>query len=443
MKAHKFTSLLLLFLLSFFKISIAQPPTGSGRQAFLQAEEMRKQNKCADAINRYEEAIKAEPNNYKYWFQKGLCEQKEKRIDIAKQSFTKSIELNKEFTPAYAQMAKIFKDEKDIENTISFYEQAANNEKQPGRKVQYELILVNLLIKQDKVFDAKRHWEEAQKLDPNNIKVHYYAGEIKAADNDWAGAKEDYLKATEVPEFNALPPAEKAQYYYALGLSYNKLNDLENAKKAWSKASIGPFKQLIEQQLMKSNHQYYYKVAASYYLNDEFDDAEVNIQKALEINPTFSAAHVLRGRIARKKNDLRGAAENYERAIEAEKEQANKAKLYVALSQIQMLDNNFTSALSSLEEAIAAIPGNKNLQYMRAKAQYGAGRYADAIRSAEELISSSTDQKAKARFSFLLGVAAKRNGDKDKAKVGFQGAMFGSFKPAARIELDKLSGKDN
>lgn len=438
MKVYKHYFLLLCL---FFAVSQSLLAQGSGRTAYLQAEELRKQNKCADAIGKYDEAIKSEPNNYKYYFQKGLCEQKEKRIPDAKASFNKSIELNKEFTSAYAQMAKIYKEEKDIDQTIYYYEQAAQNEKGLGRKSQYELILVNLFLKQDKITDAKAHFGEAQKIDPNNMKVSYYSGEIKMAENDYAGAKEDYAKATESPDFGAMSPAEKAQYYYALGLAYNKLNDIENAKKAWQKAMVGPYIPLINQQLAKSNHAYYYKIGVSYYLNEENADAETYIAKALEIMPTFSPAYVLRGKIAKKQNDLRGAIENFQKAIEVEKEPANKAKLSVILAQTQMQNNDYNGAVASLDEAIAAIPGNKNLLYLKGRALYSSGNYGEAVKIGEDLVASSTDQKAKSKFSFFLGMAAKRNGDTEKAKAAFGGAMFGPFKPAARMEIDKITGK--
>lgn len=443
MKVYKQYSLLFFMFFALTAHVFAQPgaTTGSGRTDYLQAEELRKQNKCADAIGKYDLAIKAEPNNYKYYFQKGLCEQKEKRIEDAKRSFQKSIETNKEFTPAYAQMAKIFKEEKDIDQTIYFYEQAAANEKGLGRKLQYELILVNLFLKQDKISDAKAHYEEAKKIDPNNMKVSYYAGEIKMSENEYASAKDDYQKATESPDFGSIAPIEKAQYYYALGLAYNKLNDLENAKKAWQKAMVGPYAQLINQQLMKSNHAYYYKIAASYYLNEENADAETYIAKALEIMPTFSPAFVLRAKIARKQNDIKGAIQNFQSAIDVEKEPANKAKLSVLLAQTQMSDNDYTGAIASLDAAITAMPGNKNLQYLKARALYASGRYGEAVKSAEELVAAATDQKAKSKFSFFLGMAAKKNGDTEKAKAAFGGAMFGPFKPAARMELDKMSGK--
>lgn len=449
MKTHKHISCLFFLILCATMTAFGQPPTtppastGSGRAAYLNAEELRKQNRCGDAIVKYEEAIKAEPNNYKYFFQKGLCEYKEKKIEEAKASYTKAIELNKEFTSSYAQMARIAKDQKDIDNTIYYYEQAALNERSPNRRIQYELILVNLLLKQDKQYEAKKHLEEAGKVDPGNMNVQYYTGEMKAAENDWAGARDEYTKATENPDFGALPPAEKAKYYYAQGLAFSKLNDLENAKKSWAKANFSPWSQLIQQQLMKSNHLYYYKVALSYYLNSEFEESETNIKKCLEIQPDYTGGFELRGKIARKQNDMRSAIEYYQKATDLEKDPPKKQRLQIATANLQMSNNDNFGALATLDEALATVPNSpntKNILYMKARAQYGSGRFDDAISSLNTLLEGA-DARSKAKYAFLLGMAAKKGGQLDKAKTAFQNAMFGPYKPAARIELDKLSGK--
>ena len=78
---------------------------------------------------------------------------------------------------------------------------------------------------------------------------------------------------------------------------------------------------------------------------------------------------------------------------------------------------------------------------MKAKAEYNSGRYNDAIRTLEELLTAGVDTKAKAKYSFMLGMAAKKAGDYSKARDSFKNSMYGPYKPAAKIELDGLSEK--
>ncbi|MEO1451036.1 MAG: tetratricopeptide repeat protein, partial [Bacteroidota bacterium] len=84
---------------------------------------------------------------------------------------------------------------------------------------------------------------------------------------------------------------------------------------------------------------------------------------------------------------------------------------------------------------------NGKLLYLQAQAQYGSAKYDQAIQTLEQLIRSGVDTKARAKYSFMLGMAAKRTGDLVKAEEGFKAAMYGPYKPAAQTELTKLAEK--
>ena len=72
---HLIRYAILLWIIYMFTASFCQAQ-GPGKRAYLAAENLRKQNKCRDALTQYDEAIKMEPNNYKYYFQRGKCEYK-------------------------------------------------------------------------------------------------------------------------------------------------------------------------------------------------------------------------------------------------------------------------------------------------------------------------------------------------------------------------------
>jgi len=441
MKSYKLF-LTLCLLLTLAVGAIAQPQNGPGKAAYNAAKELQKQGKLKEAMGKYDEAVKAEPANYKYYFDKGVCEYKGKEMDWAKESFLKCIEINKDFTPAYSQMAKIAKDQKDYETAASYYEQAVANEKKPDRKVQYELLLVQLLLKQDKIDEAKKHLESARAIDPTNMNLNFYSAELKSAEGNWEQAKAEYTACTESPDFVNLPPVEKAKYYYGLGKSLSKLGDNDGAKKAWEKANFPPYKQLIAQELMKTNHLYFYKIAVSYYLNNELADAEAQADKCLSIQNDFSQAFILKGKIEKKRGEIAKAIEYYETGIKSEKDPANKAKLYNTVANMYMENNDAKGALVYINEALNAAPDNKNLQFLKARAEYESGDYSSAIADLDkQIVAAGSDAKAKAKLSFLLGMACKKSGNTDKAKQAFMGAMAGPYKPAAKIEYDKLTGK--
>lgn len=430
------SALTALLLVGFGLQSFAQGP---GNASYLQAENLRKQNNCRDAIMKYDEAIRLEPGNYKYYFQRGKCQYTMKDVEMAINSFKATVQYQPNFTPAYSLLAKIYKTENDFDNAIYYYEQAARYENNSKRKVQYQLLLVNLLLKEDRVYDAKRHIDEARRLDPENPNILYYSAEIDVQDGRWAEAKEAYETALSSERLASSPPAELAKYYYGLGLCLSNLGDAAGAQRAWAKANFGPYRQLIQQQMLKTNHVYYYKIAVSYYLNGEYSEAETYIAKALELQRNFSSAFVLKGKIAQKQNNIRQAIQYYEQAIENEPNPAKKMKMYSLIANLQLNNNDAYGALSTITDALSVDSrGSASLYYLKAKAEYSSGRHNEAISTLNRLLEAGVDTKSKARYSFMLGMASKKIGDYEAAKEAFRNAMYGPYKPAAKIELTKL-----
>ncbi|MEZ4772346.1 MAG: tetratricopeptide repeat protein [Bacteroidia bacterium] len=433
---------LLFAALLFVMAPVFTLAQGPGRNAFLAAENFRKQNKCDEAINQYNEAIRLEPSNYKYYFQRGKCEYKNKDFEAAKESFKSTVSYKKNFTPAYSLLAKIFKNEKDYSNAIYYYEEAARYESDAGRKVQYQLLLVNLLLKENRVSDAKKHIDDANSIDPNNPNILYYSAEINMLDSNWDAARRNYERALESDRLKSASPAEKAKYYYGLGLALTKIGDNAGARNAWSKANFGPYKDLIAQQMLTTNHVYYYKIAVSYYLNGEYTESENYISKALDLQRDFSSAFVLKGKIEGKKGNTARAIENYQKAIDFEKVPEKKAQMYKLVATLQLNNNDSYNALASIEKAMQADPKTAgSLYYLKAKAEYDSGRFREAIDTLEKLLASGVDTKAKAKYSFMLGMAAKKASDLEKAREAFKNALYGPYKPAAKIELDNITEK--
>jgi tetratricopeptide (TPR) repeat protein len=415
---------------------------GPGKRAYLMGENYRKQNRCKDAVLQYDEAIRLEPANYKYYFQRGKCQYNLKDYAAAKESFKSTVEFKPNFTPAYSLLAKIYKNEKDYDNAIYYYQEAARFESNNNRKVQYELLLVNLLLKEDRVSEAARHIEDARKIDPTNPNILFYNAEIQAMRKNWTAAKADYEKALASERLKSASPAQKAKYYYGLGVALNNLGDNAGAKAAWGKANFGRYKQLIAQQMRENNHVYFYKIAVSYYLNGEYQECETYLAKALEIQRDFASAYILKGKIARKQGSVTQAINYYQQAVAMENNPSRKASMYRLVAAMQMERNDYSSALTTIDKALKTdVKIAASLMGMKGQAEYRSGRYNESIATIEELLRAGIDTKAKAKYSFMLGMAAKKVRDNDKARAAFKDAMYGPYKPAAKIELDKLAQK--
>ena len=212
------------------------------------------------------------------------------------------------------------------------------------------------------------------------------------------------------------------------------------AKRAWSKANFGPYKQLIADQMRQNNHVYYYKIAVSYYLNGEYTQSEDFLEKTLELQNNFSSAFILKGKIESKKGNMAGALAHYQEAINYEQSAARKSMMYGIMAKMQLADNDPNGALDNIANAIRLNPqGSARYLHLKAKAEYKTGRFHEAIESLEKLIAAGVDTKAKAKYNFMLGMAAKKTSDFDKARDSFNNAMYGPYKPAATVELKKIS----
>ena len=182
-------------------------------------------------------------------------------------------------------------------------------------------------------------------------------------------------------------------------------------KAAWSKANFGKYRSLIAQQMRENNHVYFYKIAVSYYLNGEFRESERYLAQALELQNNFSSAYILKGKIAGKQGNSSQAISHYQRAVDMEKNPSKKAKMYQMVANLQLRNNDNSGALSSLDKAMRSDPSGSSasMLYMKAKAEYGSGRFSETVNTLETLLRSGVDTKAKARYSFMLGMACQKD----------------------------------
>lgn len=428
------------FLFCVFTNLYAQEQPGPGYTSYRQGMMLAKSNKCNDAIVKFQEALKLEPENYKYQFQLGKCYYKLRNYEQAINAFEYTTQLNPNYTAAYSLTAKLYSSNQDWDNAILNYEQAFQYESNTQRRVQYKLLIISMLKKADRTSEMARHIEDAKSVAPDNPEILYLDAKIKNEDGDYQGAKEDLLVAVE--KMGEAPPAKSAKYYYELGYAYNKLNDYDNAQDAWQKANFGPYKKLIARERSLNSPKYYYSMAISYYYSSQYEEARAQIQKALELQKDFSPGYTLMAKMARKQGKYGDAVNHLEKAIGMEANDSKKLKLQMMATQWQMDAGDFSGALSNANELLSKSPSNSRIGYMKALAQYKLGQYSASISTIDGLLNSgSLDNKTKAQLSFILGMAAKESSDAERAKEAFKNAMYGPFKPAAKNELDKLMGK--
>lgn len=429
---------IILFLL--FCIGTQVSGQTPGYASYTAGEGLRRQNNCSQAIQKYDEAIKLEPGNYRYYFAKGKCYSKLNQDDQALTAYLQCVEFKPDYTSAYTLIARLYQKKKEYDNAVSYYNLAFLNEKDPGKKLNYKLNAVKLQLMQNKVAEANANIQDAKAIAPADKNVLFYDGEINLAMENWESAKQSYLKASDMVKDE--PPATSAKYFYGLGLAYFKLGDNENAKKAWEKANFGPYKAKISGLMSKSSHTYFYSMAISYYQGGDIETALANLNKSVEIQNNFSPAYKLMGIIANKRGQNTHAVANLQKAIDFEQDPAKKASIYGLLVSIYLDREDYSGALAAASNVLATQPTNVKIMQMKAKAEFNLGKYESAIITCENAVAAITNDPAKkAPFYLIMGMAARKSGKNDRAKEALKSASVGVYKYAAKNELDLANGK--
>lgn len=430
-------SLLILFFLSFGQMkSFAQ-----GKAAYQQAEIFRKENKYVQAIKKYNEAISKESDNYKYYFQRGRSEFALKRYAYSRVSFQKTVELRANFASGYAWQAKTAKALNRTDEAIANYELAAEYETNKPVQLQYYLLLINLLIEENKIAQAEMTLSDAEKITSNNENILYFKGKIAEKEKRWKDAKKLYETALTSKGLKGASDGTKAKFYYGIGLAKKEMGDDKGAQEAWDKAQFGPFMKLIAQQNEEKGPAYSYRAALSYYFNEEYEEAKVYANKVLETKKDYSGAYILLGKIEDKLGNDEAAINYYSKAIKLEKDPVKKANAQMDLANLHLKHNRASSALTTIKQAKATearLMKSSKFLAIQARSEYQSGNFDDAVKSLEMLLQGNLDSKKKAKYSFLLGMAAKKSGNMDKARAAFKNALYGPYKPAAEIELKEL-----
>jgi len=436
-----------LWLLICFAIWSVPPLWGqvSGERPYQEAEKLRKQGRFREAITRYDAAIAEDDDNYRFYLQKGRCQYQIGDMLAAQQSLELALEKGESYTPAsaYYLLGKIYRDQDQEEKALRYYRTAAEKEPDQRRRSQYQLLLVQSLIRDGNHQQAERYLSQAEQLNPDDVRMLYYQAELATAREDWTTAQRYYEQALRTTELREAAPEERAQYYFGLGLVLTRQGNAEEAQKAFEQANFGKYKSLVARYMAQTNPGYYYRLAVSYYVNEEYAISESYIEELLKVDPTYANAWVLRARIAERNHRFSEAATLYQKAVSLEKDSTDRARILMQLAELHLSHDNPNAALQAVDAAVQAdfrSLRSTKLTYVKARSEYLSGRHDEAVATFEQLLDGKLDTRSVARYSFMRGMAAKKAGDMVTAKAAFEQALYGPYKPAAEMELEAIKG---
>ncbi|MEM9984556.1 MAG: tetratricopeptide repeat protein, partial [Bacteroidota bacterium] len=292
-------TLLLLFILGLLNGGklLAQK---EAQRAYREAEALREQNRCTEAIQRYNVAIKEDPKNYRYYLQRGRCEYRMNKMTAARYSLEQAVALGADEIPAsvYYLLGKIHLNENpdNQAEAVKYYRKAADLETDGTRRMQYQLLLVQSLTNLQQYNEAQSYLNIVAKEAPENASVLYYQGQLAGAQGQWEAAKSYYEQALRSSELKDATAETRAKYYYGLGRAFEELGQEEEAKTAFVEANHGALRPLVAPKLQENTPAYHYKLAVSYYLGEEYQLSEEYLQRVFEVENNNANAYVLGSR---------------------------------------------------------------------------------------------------------------------------------------------------
>ncbi|MCS7005453.1 MAG: tetratricopeptide repeat protein [Cytophagales bacterium] len=400
---------------------------------YIQAEKLRQENNFRAAIDMYDMAIKADPTNYKYFFQKGKCYILLKDQENAIRCFEKTIELQKDYTQAYFRLGWLYRQKEKYNEAIKYFDLAYQYEADPKERLQYKDNILEILFKLERYQEAGKHIKDAKAVAPNDIRILYFEAKYYNAIGNYEAARAAMDKA--IPQLTTESPEEAARYYYELGYALHKLKQYEKANEIFKKANYGQYRSLIAEM----TPQYNYNLALAYLKVYEYKKAKELLEYTLSMDPTFTQAHEMMSRIAQANTDRTAVLEHKKTAIATEKDPVRKSARYRELCELQLESGFYDDAIFSADECLKIQPKNYNASFIKALALARKKNYEEAKNILNELIAfPGLDLDTKAQYNFALGLISKTMNDKNLATNAFKAATYGIYRYAAIKELDML-----
>jgi tetratricopeptide (TPR) repeat protein len=280
-------------------------------------------------------------------------------------TLTKAVKINKEYAEAYNRMAYCFMELKDFENAQKNMELSLKYKPDNFDGIKY----LGRICYLNKKFDlAKKYYDDADKMEPNDTELAFYIAELRAAGQDIKGALEMYSaiiqdKENYGPAYinRGMLKYKQKQFPYAIkdietglklmkykGIEDEVYNNLAEAKFELDdfKGAIKAFDTLIKRN-PKNEFALTYRGASKIEVSD-FSNAISDLSEAIKINSKSYVAYNFRGA-------AKGGLKQYTEALKdldyAIKLKFDYPSTYVNRASIRMASKDRKGACEDLQKA--------------------------------------------------------------------------------------------
>jgi len=415
----------------------------SGTAAFKEGEQYRRNKQYELALQKYEEAIRIEPTKYVYYVRKGDVLVQLKRPNEAIDAYRKALELNPGADIVYIRLARVYITQKNYPAAIDVLNQAYNKVQDVNKRVKYKLLAIRFMNLQGQSSQALSEISALKAAIPqaaNDPNVLYAEGETQLALGNTAAAIAAFQAAYD--RTRDLPIAQNAKFTYGLALAHYKAGNNQEYERYAKQIENTPYGRRLKAAVARSGAGYALRLAQAYYKAGALDEALEYVREAEKTRDRLNLVYRMQGMILYKKGRTAEAAQSLIQAAANETDEKNRLKIYSTALKMQYMSGDYTSVITTADRILEKNPNDiPTLQY-KAQALYLSGRYGEAVTTLERLIPLlGTDAMKTSQAYFLMGLAARKSGNVEKAKDAFGKVTLPAFKAAAKVELDKLGAR--
>ena len=370
------------------------------------------------ALEDYSKAIDIDPEHTDAFYNRGVARRDSGDEVGALSDFEKTIELNPNFYNAHQNIGSIKFRGSDLKGACYAWKKSSElGNTDVDRLIDRECSSLGILA------SASFYKKRAE------YKYEY--------DNDYEGAKDDYLKSIEVEPRDATT-------YFDLGNTYIDLSDEANAISCFTKAiEINPNDSIS-----------YFNRGVAEMNSYAFDEALLDFKKVIEIDPEYARAYasigeILIDEVGEFKESIDDAIIYLDKSIELNEDNA-EAYYYRSLGKRELKD--FKGALSDALRAYEINPEYRDeMESMIASDYYQLGQYGEAIQFIKKEI-AKYDGSINKDLYIELSRYKKASGDIDGAKSDLLIALnevdkeiskseeFNEYRIRSRAEINELLG---
>jgi tetratricopeptide (TPR) repeat protein len=433
MPLKKIPFILLAFLCFCFP-ALAQTETASS--VFMKAEHYRKINNLSAAVQHYDMAIKLDPTNYQYYYQRGQCCILQKDYNCAIKSFEETIRLKRNYVEAYTRLSWLYEKKSSYLTSVKSLDNAFRHQTDTKKRIEYKMKIIQTLHAVGQFGKSGTHIKDVKAIvtprSPEYLDVLYYEAKFYNYIKNYETAKQSMLTA--LRNLQTVESQKIARFYYELGYAYYHLGDHRSARAAFNYANHGEFRALIA----KMTPQYNYAMANAYYSSYFFSEAEQLLKLSLSLDKNYTKSRQMLKIVNGKINNF--PAINLRSPLaQSEPNPVVKAKRLLDLAEYQLGARKYKDALLSTQTALELQPRLYKAAILQGVLYFKLKNYDESKRILRSLANNrSMDSDSRAAANFALGLVSKSTGDRRMAIASFKAANYGNFRYASDNELNKL-----